>query len=35
MKTCLVRIPESRRVDQGFVIERHELTCYGVCPRCA
>jgi Fur family ferric uptake transcriptional regulator len=35
MQTCLVRVPESRRVDQGFVIESHELTCYGVCPGCA
>jgi Fur family ferric uptake transcriptional regulator len=35
METCLVRVPESRKVDQGFVIESHELTCYGVCPRCA
>ncbi|MBB4635083.1 Fur family transcriptional regulator [Longimicrobium terrae] len=35
MQTCLVRVPESRSVDRGFVIESHELTCYGVCPACA
>ncbi|HLM69180.1 MAG TPA: transcriptional repressor [Longimicrobium sp.] len=35
METCLVRVPESRSVEQGFLIESHELTCYGVCPNCA
>jgi Fur family ferric uptake transcriptional regulator len=35
METCLVRVPESRTVDQGFIVERHELTCYGVCRNCA
>jgi Fur family ferric uptake transcriptional regulator len=35
METCIVRVPESRKVDQGFVIESHELTCYGVCRNCA
>lgn len=35
METCLVRVPDSRKVDEGFVIESHELTCYGVCPSCA
>jgi len=35
METCLVRVPESRRVDRGFIVESHELTCYGVCRNCA
>lgn len=35
METCLVRVPESRKVDQGFIVESHELTCYGVCRNCA
>lgn len=35
METCLVRVPESRTVDQGFIVESHELTCYGVCRNCA
>jgi Fur family ferric uptake transcriptional regulator len=34
MDTCLVRVPETRKVE-GFLIESHELTCYGVCPSCA
>ena len=35
METCLVRVPESRTVDHGFVVESHELTCYGVCRNCS
>lgn len=35
METCLVRVPESRTVDHGFIVESHELTCYGVCRNCA
>lgn len=35
METCLVRVPESRKVDRGFVVESHELTCYGVCGNCS
>ncbi|HST62842.1 MAG TPA: transcriptional repressor [Longimicrobium sp.] len=35
METCLVQVPESRTVDHGFLIESHELTCYGVCRNCA
>ncbi len=34
METCLVQVPASRTVDHGFVIESHELTCYGVCRNC-
>jgi len=34
LATCFVRIPESRSVEGGFIIESHELTCYGVCPKC-
>jgi Fur family ferric uptake transcriptional regulator len=35
METCLVRVPEGRKVDRGFIVESHELTCYGVCRNCA
>jgi Fur family ferric uptake transcriptional regulator len=34
VETCPVRVPASHEIEAGFVVERHELTLYGVCPKC-
>ncbi|MDB4949571.1 MAG: ferric uptake regulator, Fur family [Gemmatimonadetes bacterium] len=35
LDACPVRLPESRAIAPGFVVESHELTFYGTCRRCA
>jgi Fur family ferric uptake transcriptional regulator len=35
LETCPVRVPASHEIEDGFVVERHELTFYGICRTCA
>lgn len=35
LSTCPVRVPDDRELGRGFLVERHELTLYGLCPACA
>jgi Fur family transcriptional regulator, ferric uptake regulator len=34
LETCPVTVPRGR-YEAGFVVEDHELTLYGTCPRCS
>jgi Fur family transcriptional regulator, ferric uptake regulator len=35
LSTCPVTVPADRELGRGFLVERHELTLYGLCPACA
>jgi Fur family ferric uptake transcriptional regulator len=35
VETCHVAVPAGTRTEEGFVVEDHELTLYGVCSACA
>jgi len=35
LDTCPVSVPDGSEVGEGFVVETHELTLYGVCPTCS
>jgi Fur family ferric uptake transcriptional regulator len=35
LETCPVPVPAGREIEDGFIVERHELTFYGVCRACA
>jgi Fur family transcriptional regulator, ferric uptake regulator len=35
LETCPVSIPDGNAIGEGFVVETHELTLYGVCPECS
>ncbi|HEX2187475.1 MAG TPA: transcriptional repressor [Longimicrobiaceae bacterium] len=34
LESCHVVMPPGARTEEGFVVEDHELTLYGVCPSC-
>jgi Fur family transcriptional regulator, ferric uptake regulator len=34
LETCPVSVPAGR-YEQGFIVDAHELTLYGTCPRCS
>jgi Fur family ferric uptake transcriptional regulator len=34
LETCPVSVPTGR-YEQGFLVDDHELTLYGTCPRCS
>jgi Fur family transcriptional regulator, ferric uptake regulator len=34
LATCPVSIPDGNALGPGYVVESHELTLYGICPRC-
>ena len=35
LETCPVQVPRGQEIEDGFIVERHELTLYGVCRKCA
>jgi Fur family transcriptional regulator, ferric uptake regulator len=35
LSACPVTVPADRELGRGFLVERHELTLYGLCPACA
>lgn len=35
LDACPVAVPDVSSLGEGFVVEHHELTLYGVCPDCA
>lgn len=35
LDACPVRIPRDKPYAGGFVVEDHEVTLYGTCPKCA
>jgi Fur family transcriptional regulator, ferric uptake regulator len=34
LSACPVSVPADREVERGYLVERHELTLYGLCPAC-
>jgi Fur family transcriptional regulator, ferric uptake regulator len=34
LSACPVSVPADREIGRGFLVERHELTLYGLCPDC-
>jgi Fur family transcriptional regulator, ferric uptake regulator len=34
LDSCPVRIPDGDSLGQGYIVDAHELTLYGTCPRC-